>query len=260
MTTPLPDVQARFHAYIINDGPVPVDITRSTEKASAENLLSIYFNGYRLCMLEALEDEFPALKVLLGDKKFEALGREYIAQNPSRHYSIRWFGKAFPDFIADTAPWRERTELGELAAWEMVLGLASDAADAEPIEAAAFGAIAPEEWSGLTFRFHPSLSLLPLSWTVPAFRQAVDDEETEPAAPELLDAPVAWAVWREGTTILYRSLADNELDTLEAAKNGTSFGSLCEALSETQGDNAAETAGGFLRTWVEQGWINGIES
>ncbi len=102
MTTPLPETQALFHDFIINDGPAPVAITRSTERASAEDLLSIYYNGYRLCMLEAIADDFPGLKILLGDEGFDALGRDYIAQVRSKHYSIRWYGQGLAAFITES--------------------------------------------------------------------------------------------------------------------------------------------------------------
>ena len=260
MTTPLPEAQAQFHNFIINDGPAPVAITRSTKRATAEQLLSIYYNGYRLSMLEAIKNDFPALKFLLGDDGFGALGQDYITQVKSRHYSIRWYGQELSAFIAKNPKWQDRAELAELAAWKWSLGSATDAADADAIDASAFAAIEPEDWAGLKFLFHPSLSQQSLSWSVPAFRQAFDDGETDPAQPQLLDTPVDWAIWRDGTLILYRSLDEDESGALKAARSGASFGALCEALTETQGDKAAEAGGGYLRAWVEQGWITGIVS
>jgi len=264
MTTPLPEAQAQFHDFVINGGPAPVAITRSTEKASAEKLLGVYLNGYRLTMLEAIGEDFPGLKILLGEAGFQALGRDYIAQEKSRHYSIRWYGAEMAAFLTDNPAWRERPELAAMAAWEWALGEAADAADGETIEAGAFAEIPPEDWAGLTFAFHPSLRRLDLLFSVPQFRQAVDDGETEatpPEAPEALDVPVAWAIWRQGTDILYRSLAEGEPEALKAARDGASFGTLCEGLASSQGEeNAAQTAAGFLRTWVEQNWITGVEA
>jgi len=149
MTTPLTETQALFHDFIINDGPPPVAITRSTERATAEDLLSIYYNGYRLCMLEAIGDDFPSLKIFLGDKAFDALGRDYISQVRSKHYSIRWYGQGFAAFISESPQWRDRPELAELATWEWTLGKATDAADAEPLDFSAFAAVSPEDWAGL---------------------------------------------------------------------------------------------------------------
>jgi len=261
MTTPLPEAQAQFHDFIINNGPAPVAITRSTKKASAEQLLGVYLNGYRLTMLEAIGEDFPGLKILLGDEDFLALGQGYINKVKSHHYSIRWYSSKMAAFLADAPEWRGRPELSAMAAWEWALGEAADAADEETIGAHAFAEIRPEDWAGLRFRFHPSLRRLDLLFSVPQFRQAIDDNKAEPVPPEALDASVAWVIWRQGTDILYRSMAEGEPEVLNAARDGTSFGELCEALAESHGEeNAAAAAGGFLKNWVEQNWITGIEA
>ncbi|NQV83660.1 MAG: putative DNA-binding domain-containing protein [Rhodospirillales bacterium] len=260
MATPLTDTQARFVDYVINDGPAPLDITMSTSNATAEKLLGIYHTGYRLCMLEALGDDYQALKSFLGDDQFDTMGRKYIADAPSKHYSIRWYGRGMATFLAETPPWQGHPVLSELAAWEWALGEAADAADEESIDASAFGQIQPEGWAGLVFRFHPSLRRLGLNWSVPPFRQAVQDEEDNLPLPEEQDSPVSWSVWRQGTQVYFRSMADGEDAVLDAAMGGTPFGALCESLAETYGDDAAPTAGGFLRSWVEHGWITALEA
>ncbi|MBC8337846.1 MAG: putative DNA-binding domain-containing protein [Rhodospirillales bacterium] len=259
MATPLTDAQARFHDYVINDGPAPLDITRSTSNATAEKLLGIYHTGYRLSLLEALEDDYQALRALLGDEVFETLGREYIAQTPSKHYSIRWYGRGMAAYLSDVAPWQNHPELAQLAAWEWALGEAADAADEDTVGVDTFGQIPPEDWAGLVFRFHPSLRRLDLTWSVPPFRQAVQDEDDDIPALEQQDEPVAWAIWRQETQVYFRSLADGEEGVLEAALGGATFGALCEALTENLGDDAAAVAG-FLRSWVEHGWITAIKT
>ncbi|MBT3305364.1 MAG: hypothetical protein HN377_02675 [Alphaproteobacteria bacterium] len=259
MATPLANAQERFVDFVINDGAAPIDITKSTSNATAETLLGIYHTGYRLCMLEALGDDYQALKNLLGDDKFETLGRAYIAQTPSKHYSIRWYGRGLAGFLTENSPWQDYPELSELASWEWALGEAADAADEESIDASAFGQIPPEGWSGLTFRFHPSLRRLNLNFSVPPFRQAVQDEVEDIPLPEKQDGPVAWSVWRQGTQVYFRSMAEGEDAVLDAARSGATFGALCESLAETCGDDAAPTAGAFLRSWVEHGWITALE-
>ena len=49
-----------------------------SEKVSSGLRMEIYRNAYRLRLLEALTDSYPALHTLLGDDRFEALGLAYI--------------------------------------------------------------------------------------------------------------------------------------------------------------------------------------
>ncbi len=261
MTAPLADLQARLHGYVVDDGPAPGDLVRKPGRGDLHVRLAVYRDGYRLRLLEALGEDYPALKSLLGDDGFEALGRAYIARARSRHYSIRWFGKALADFLAADENWLHRPGTAELARWEWSLGEAMDAADATAVEAAAIAAVPPERWAGIRLAFQPSLRRLDLAWSVPQFRLAVEEKQPSPPVPEELPAAVAWVIWRDRTKVLYRSLADDEASALDAGRGGAPFGRLCEMLAEARGANgAAATAAGFLKSWVDAGWIAGINT
>lgn len=259
--TLLTDIQARLHGYVVDDGPVPTDLVRPPARGDTDTRLAVYYEGYRLRLLEALGEDYPALKYLLGNDDFEAMGRAYVAKARSRHYSIRWFGGGLAEFLSSDDAWRDRPQAADLARWEWALGEAMDAGDAEATDAAVVAAVEPERWADLRPAFHPSLRRLDLAWSVPPFRLAVEAEDPSPPAPELLPSPVSWAIWRDGTKVLYRSLAADEAAAVDAARAGATFGTLCETLAETRdAENAAGMAAGLLRTWVDAGWIVGIES
>src|SRR5579872_3970011 len=90
-----------------------------TEQASAEERVGIYVEGYRLRLLEILEDNFPGLLALLGEEEFDRLGRAYIDAYPSHHPSVRWFGKEMGEFLHKTSPYASRPELVEMADFEL---------------------------------------------------------------------------------------------------------------------------------------------
>jgi hypothetical protein len=260
MTAALADIQARFGAFVVEDAAAPLDLVRSGAHADAETMLSVYREGYRLRLLEALGEDYPALKRLLGEDDFDRMGRAYIARVRSRHYSIRWFGGRLAAFLEGDSNWRARPEVASLARWEWALGEAADAADAPALGRETLTTIPAECWGEARFAFHPSLRRLDLAWTAPAYRQAIDSKD--PALPLLqpLSAPIAWAIWRDGTSVLYRSLAAAEAAALDFARGGATFGRLCETLADSQGDRAAATAASFLGMWVGAGWIVGIEA
>lgn len=239
-------LQGAFQGDLLGAETGVLDRLRSTSKADAAALLQVYRDAYLLRLIEALADDHPALAKLLGEDAFAALTRAYAAAHPSRHPSIRWFGAKLPGFLGQTPPWAERPWLAELAAFERSLRDAFDAADAAPIGLEAMAAVAPEAWPGLRFRFLPSLRRLDLAWSVARTWK-------EDAAPERLDAPVAWAFWRPELVTEYRSLDPDEAWAIDAAGSGQTFAELCEGLLRWHApDQAPARAAGLLRAWLDQ--------
>src|SRR5207248_8962330 len=62
--------------------------------------VAIYQGMYLLRMEEALVSDYPALKHLLGDQRFAALVRDYVAAFPSVSYTLNRLGDHFPEFVA----------------------------------------------------------------------------------------------------------------------------------------------------------------
>jgi hypothetical protein len=61
----------------------------------------------------------------------------------------------------------------------------------EPLPRTELQVVAPDAWTELRFRFHPSLRRMPSAWNTVSVWQAVNRDE-EPAQPELAPAPVPW--------------------------------------------------------------------
>jgi hypothetical protein len=96
---------------------------------------------------------------------------------------------------------------------------------------------------------------LALSWNAPQIWKAVTDGADVPEV-EFSPEPVAWLLWRRDLRTYFRSLQPGEAGALEAARDGQSFGELCDLLSAQFGEEQAPaTAAGFLRDWVESGLL-----
>lgn len=74
------------------------------ERLGAEGRFAIYAGGYRSRLLESLQNEFPALRLLVGDTVFELFARGYIAAHPPGHYSLYDYGARFADHLEATRP------------------------------------------------------------------------------------------------------------------------------------------------------------
>lgn len=231
----------------------------SNAKASAEERVHVYVEGYRLRLLEVLEDNFPGLHGLLGDEQFDQMGRAYIAAHPSTHASVRWFSQHLPEFLSGTPPYDAHPHLAEMAAFEWAQGLAFDSKDVAPLDMQALAMVPPETWGQVKFQFHPSLRRLDLESNMPKFWQALTAEEVPPAISG--GEPMAWLVWRKDLDTHWRSLSEDEAAMLDMARHGASFGELCEGLCQWHApESVAMQAASYLKLWLSDGLITGIDA
>lgn len=74
------------------------------DRLGPDGRFAIYAGGYRSRLLESLQNEFPALRLLVGDTVFELFARSYIAANPPRHFSLYDYGARLADHLEATRP------------------------------------------------------------------------------------------------------------------------------------------------------------
>jgi hypothetical protein len=234
-------------AAIVDAPPLPADAR-----------LAIYRNGYRVRLIDALDEAYSSLHKLLGDETFVSLGEMFVAAHPSVHRSIRWYGSELADFLSETEPFSAQPILAEVARFEWTLTEVFDAADAAVVDRAALKAMEPDAWAELRFRFHPSLRRLHLAWnTVPVWRAVSADEE--PPQPEMAPRPVPWLLWRQHLKNYFRSLDAIEEAALQAATSGGTFAEICETISRwLPPEETPLRAATLVSTWADSGIIAGI--
>lgn len=250
--------QAQLRAYLLDrDGDIERHIV-GTANADAHTRLDIYADGYALRLIECLQKDFPALATLIGDDAFAALARAYIAQYPSRHFSVRYVGAQLAEFIRARGD-AQATLHAELAAFEWALMNAFDAPDTPIADVADMAAVAPTDWPALRFVCSPSLQRLDLRSHAPAVWKAVDRGEDAtsvavPATPPT--SPTPWIVWRQDLRVYFRSLTPAEAWALDAVCADADFAELCEGLCEWHAPDAvALQAAGLLKQWLTDGLI-----
>ena len=253
--TSLALIQSDFQDYLLRGSGTVSAHVLGTARVPVETRLGIYAGAYGSRLVDALRSNYPALAVLLGEADFEALGAEYVRTHDSPFFSIRNYGEALPEFLAQQATYAEVPLLAELARWEWALGAVFDAADATPLTAAALARIPPADWAQLSFEWHPSVRRIALAWNVPQLWQALTRGGERPELA-LLPEPIEWLAWRQELRTYFRSLSASEAAALDAARAGDSFGALCERLQAGLGERAAPAqAATLLRGWVDAGLI-----
>ncbi len=256
----LPKLQQDFKDCMLGNSKDMHGQVVGTARADAEERVWIYVDGYRLRLLEVLQDNYTGLHTLVGDEQFDELARAYIDAHPSTHPSVRWFGRHLPEFLRVTAPYSTHPYLAEMAAFEWAQGLVFDAADAPVLEMQALASLAAEAWASLRFTLHPSLQRLALGWNVPQAWVAMD-EGNPPPELQALENPAPWLLWRAELTTRWRSLSLDEAWVLDAARAGRDFSALCEGLCQWHAPEAvAMQAVSYLKLWLTDGLVSELHT
>ena len=252
-------LQRSFQDYLLHRNDGFEAAVHNGDKADRTTLLDVYRDGYALRLIEALTADYPGLLAMAGPVDFDRMARAYIDRHPSRHPSIRWYGRGLADFLATTPPFDGTPAAAEMARFEWALGEAFDAADATPITAEALMALPTEAWETLRFTALPSSRRVTLTFEVPPAWQR--HSAVEPGTLDIARAPEpqTWAIWRPDLVSNFRSLEPDETVLLDALVEGRSFPELCDAIANQTGEEQAPArAAGLLRAMVEGGMIAGF--
>ena len=221
-------------------------------------LLDVYRSAYELRLIDVIGNDHPVLKAYLGEKNFAGLARTFMKAHPSTNRNARWVSQGLADFAASTSPWADHPEMGEIAWLERALGNAFDCADEPAMGLEALAAIAPDDWAGLAFRFHVSVSRIDFITNAGDVWNALKDGGEEHPPVRTLDGPQPVVVWRLGLTPNWRALPVEEAMMLDAAREGVPFGVLCELVATfAEPDTAAVRAAGYLQGWIVAGMLSG---
>ena len=232
---------------------------RGNARESAETMFDVYRNAYWARLVEALGNDLPGLKVLMGDAAFDRMARAYIEKHPSQHPSIRWAGRNLAAFLASEAPYLDDPWFADMARFDWALAFAFDAADAPAAGLAELVGVPPESWGSIRLAFHPTLD---------AFRISTPVDEARPQLLENADTPLdraarcerAIMAWRIAHDVKFRAIDLLEFAALKAMQDGATFGDLCEQVAgEVAPETAPLRAAQILQGWLEWGIVATIE-
>ncbi len=243
----LDQLQQSFQKYLLGDTAQAPLLNESRDR------LDIYRRGYALRLVEALGNDFPGLKVMLGAAAFADIACGYIADHPSHHPSLRWLGRGLPDYLNA----RGETLAAGMARFDWAVALAFDAPDETIIGLPDLLALPAEAWAHFSLRFAAGVSIITADAGTGDLRRALlHDETVNDAAPGL---PVSWLVWRAGEDVQYRALAEDEAACFDRMQRGASFAAMCEDLARDFHEaNAAQRGAEMLQDWLQRGLVAAI--
>ncbi|TXI90997.1 MAG: DUF2063 domain-containing protein [Cupriavidus sp.] len=216
--------------------------------------LLVYRHAYRAQLVANLRDTYEKTCLWLGDETFDAVALAYVEKHPPSAWTLADYGDGF--FEALATRWPQDPEVAELAWLDWALRRAFDGPDADPIAPEALAAV---DWDQAMLNFVPTLCIGAVRTNAAAIWSSLADEETPPAAARLPE-PAAIRVWRVDLSPQYRAIESLEEHALRLARDGASFASLCQDLATrfSDPDAAAQAAGGFLATWIQDGLVMAV--
>jgi len=251
----LANLQALFQEHVVHGTQENVDVFIGDQKASAKERAGVYYNAYRLRLIEILRIDFPGLCALMTAEEFTALGQRYLDVHPSHYPTVRWFGKYLATFLANDDVLAERSYLAEMATFEWARGKAFDAANSEVVSIDELGAVPAEDWPSLCLEFHSSLQRSSYTWNIGPIWRAVNAELAVPE-PITLSKPKQLALWRKDLVIYWRSFGEAEAWALDTFVSGGSFADVCAGLCDWfDAEEVPVEAAGMLRQWITEGLV-----
>jgi len=234
--------------------------------------LEIYNRQYWFRVFDALAEDFPALRAVVGSRAFEQLSIAYLTEHPSRSFTLRNLGSKLPEWLFAHPQFtgrRHRLAL-DVVRIEWAFIEAFDNAEHTPLT---LDQIATLD-GGSPLGLQPHLQLLALDYAADELVLALHKEqrrgaseagvkhEDGPEPPAKLPKLRRRATWvaahRVDNAVYYRRLEREEFLTLQAFRQGQSLGKALETgFHDSRKPEARRPAlvRAWFGHWAELGWI-----
>lgn len=216
--------------------------------------LDVYQNNYRASLVTVLTEAFERVHAWIGDERFLSTVMAHIDVTPPHAWTLDAYAKGFPQTLELLFP--DDPEIAELGWLDLALSEAFIGPDAEPVDPAGLSGV---DWDNAVLRLGPTLATRTFHTNAAAIWSALSADEIPPAVETLAD-PATLLVWRQGFTSCFRTAEPGEAEAIRLVGEGASFGALCAAMIELQGEEAGISAAGqLLGRWIGDGLIVGID-
>lgn len=209
---------------------------KPNDRLTSFERLEIYNRQYWFRLLSSLVEDFPGLRAILGDARFESMSKAYITDNPSRSFTLRNLGSQLESWLHQHPSWAGKKQ-----------ALALDIVKLEWAEIEAFDGkaepplraedLAANAGPNLRLRLQPYIQLLSLRYPVDDLLLEIKSnlEENEVASnafqerrkrkrvqsvAKLKPAAIALAVHRIDNSVYFRRIEHEELALLTELKQG----------------------------------------
>jgi hypothetical protein len=268
-----PDEEMRSHGP---DGRSMADVAAGfiapNSRLTAFERLEIYNRQYWIRVLSGLAEDFPALRAVVGARRFEELSIAYLNEHPSRSFSLRNLGSRLVEWL-DAHPQftgRRHALAVDVARIEWAFVEAFDNAENTPLTLEQIATLDGDS----RLSVQPHVRPMALNYAADEVVLALHEGEKRQASEAGVkhegaeDEPVRLprvrrrAVWvaahRVDFCVYYRRLEREEFLMLEAIRSGQTLGSALDAAfreSRIPDSLRAGRVREWFAIWAELGWI-----
>src|SRR5512132_696987 len=206
-------------------------VTGNSRLTPAEQV-DIYRRQYWLRHIDALAEDYPGVRYLIGEEAFDAFLRAYLLAHPPRHKSLRDLGCDIVAFGAGHAFPEDRGAVTrEMLAYEHAFIDLFDGADPPPLDPQKLTTMPEEAWESARLVLQPLLVRRQVRYAVHRIRLAAKagDEDTIDAAPA--EAPANLVLYRDDHLIRFEELDAPAFALLDALGRGEALGPACERVA-----------------------------
>jgi hypothetical protein len=214
---------------------VACKIIKPNDRLTSFERLEIYNRQYWFRVLDAFSDDFPGLRAVLGDRRFDRLAKHYLTDCPSRSFTMRDLGSRLVSWLGkhpSHAAGRHQLAI-DMVSLEWAEIETFDSAAEPPVTAAILVGADP---SKLRLRLQPYIHLLDLHYPVDNLLLAVRRDPPPEVASNAMEerqkrkkvsavarlkpTPVYLAVHRIDNTVYFRRLEREEFTILKSLQRG----------------------------------------
>ena len=247
---------------------------KPNDRLTSFERLEIYNRQYWFRVLTCMTDDFPGVRAVLGEKRFDRLSVAYLADCPSRSFSLRNLGSRLPTWMEKNPRFvrpyaRPALDMARLE-WAQIV--AFDELRETPLQ--------PQDLverfdPRMKLRLQPYISLLELHYPVDDLLLEVNKETEDSEAASnavsgrrkhaslrrfraLKPQPIFLAVHRHDESVYFRRLEPEAYRLLAALAEGKSLNaSVGEAFrsSPLPAAQRAEAVREWFELWAALGWF-----
>ncbi|MGH9583278.1 MAG: DNA-binding domain-containing protein [Bryobacteraceae bacterium] len=239
---------------------------------SPSKRLEIYSRSYWFRLLDSLYDDFPGLAAILGTRAFMRMAKAYLAECPSRSYTLRDLGSRLEIWLSSNPSYaKDRLDLAlDMARLEWAHIEAFDGREDPVLGPEDLLELGPE----LRIALQPYVQLIGLQYPVDDLRIHVNRSSEEHAVASnavhakkrravrkisrLNPEKIFLAVHRVNFDVYYRRLAPEEFAALAAFRSGEPIGAAIAGVvenSELPIEQLQQMTETWFATWAELGWL-----
>jgi hypothetical protein len=264
----------------IDGGPTKVVVNqfiKPNNRLTSFERLEIYNRQYWFRVRNCFYEDYPGLRAILGDKKFEKLADAYLEKFPSKSYTLRNLGSRLIKFLQANPKWtapRQKLAL-DMARLEWAHIEAFDNEARPPLKV---DDLLDADVKKIRLQLQSHLTLLKLKNEIDDFlielkkhsglrseasnAMEQNHRRKKTRREHNLKCKINFlAVHRYQDLVYYKRLDEGQFRLLSALQNGATLEKACAKLVGLKiRGNLGETIQKWFQNWAALGWFCGLES